>query len=139
MSALRNTDRVLAWAGWIVAGLLVLMLFIGPQIVAEDEPGTDAPAYSGDQGGDGGDSGGGATTAAADGQQLFVDNCGSCHTLGAAGTTGSIGPSLDGAGLSADGVSAIVSSGSGTMPSFGDSLDQAQIDAIAQYVAGASQ
>src|SRR6266511_5973333 len=29
-----------------------------------------------------------------DGRQLFVENCGSCHTLDAAGTTGQIGPNL---------------------------------------------
>jgi cbb3-type cytochrome c oxidase subunit III len=31
------------------------------------------------------------------GQQLFTANCGSCHTLQAAGTTGTIGPDLDNA------------------------------------------
>ncbi len=29
------------------------------------------------------------------GQELFVSNCGSCHTLAAAGTTGAVGPDLD--------------------------------------------
>ncbi len=29
------------------------------------------------------------------GRQLFVDHCGSCHTLDAAGTVGNVGPSLD--------------------------------------------
>jgi sulfite dehydrogenase len=29
------------------------------------------------------------------GQQLFADNCGSCHTLGAAGADGVVGPNLD--------------------------------------------
>jgi mono/diheme cytochrome c family protein len=29
------------------------------------------------------------------GQDLFVQNCGSCHTLDAAGTVGQIGPNLD--------------------------------------------
>lgn len=44
-----------------------------------------------------------ATTAAIDAKQLFVAGnaatgataCGSCHTLGAAGTTSSVGPNLD--------------------------------------------
>jgi len=31
------------------------------------------------------------------GQQLFTANCGACHTLSAAGTTGTIGPNLDNA------------------------------------------
>lgn len=29
------------------------------------------------------------------GRELFVENCGSCHTLDAAGTSGQIGPPLD--------------------------------------------
>jgi mono/diheme cytochrome c family protein len=31
------------------------------------------------------------------GQRLFKDNCGTCHTLAAAGTSGTIGPNLDAA------------------------------------------
>jgi mono/diheme cytochrome c family protein len=31
------------------------------------------------------------------GQQLFSQSCGACHTLSAAGTTGTIGPNLDNA------------------------------------------
>jgi len=30
-----------------------------------------------------------------DGKELFVNNCGPCHTLAAAGTDGVVGPSLD--------------------------------------------
>jgi mono/diheme cytochrome c family protein len=36
------------------------------------------------------------TTASADGAQVFEDqSCGGCHTLAAAGTTGTVGPALD--------------------------------------------
>ncbi|HEX6787889.1 MAG TPA: c-type cytochrome [Gaiellaceae bacterium] len=34
-------------------------------------------------------------TDAANGQKLFSSTCGSCHTLAAAGTSGTIGPNLD--------------------------------------------
>jgi cbb3-type cytochrome c oxidase subunit III len=44
--------------------------------------------------GTGGLSEGGSVSA---GQRLFKDNCGTCHTLAHAGTTGTIGPNLDGA------------------------------------------
>jgi mono/diheme cytochrome c family protein len=37
-----------------------------------------------------------ATVDLAKGKQLFVATCGSCHTLSEAGTTGKIGPDLDG-------------------------------------------
>ncbi len=73
-----------------------------------------------------------------DGEQLFVDNCSSCHTLVAAGAAGSVGPSLDAVDPSADEVVATVTDGRATMPSFAGSLDQAQIDAIAEYVASAA-
>jgi mono/diheme cytochrome c family protein len=35
------------------------------------------------------------TPAEQRGRQLFVQNCGSCHTLAAAGTVGNVGPNLD--------------------------------------------
>ena len=53
------------------------------------------------------------------GRELFVENCGSCHTLDAAGTTGQIGPNLDEAQLDeADVLRAIEigGRGSGNMP-----------------------
>ena len=132
MSGLGRFDRVLAAVSWVVAGLAVLMLLIGPQVVAEDEPApADEPGAAADQATD--------DAPTADGQALFTDNCGSCHTLSAAGTTGAVGPTLDGAALNAATVSSIVTSGSGSMPSFSDSLDEAEIEAIADFVAGASQ
>ena len=131
MSGLARFDRVLAAVSWIVAGLAVLMLIIGPQVVADDEPAAPAAHEAAD--GDDGDA------PAADGQALFVESCGGCHTLTAAGTTGAVGPVLDGAGLDAATVSGIVTNGSGSMPSFSGDLDEAEITAIADYVAGASQ
>jgi len=38
-----------------------------------------------------------ATVDLAQGKQLFVASCGSCHTLAEAGTAGTIGPNLDAA------------------------------------------
>ena len=61
--------------------------------------------------------------------------CSECHTLKAAGATGSIGPDLDQVRPTASTVSAIVQSGSGAMPSFAGKLSAAQIAAVAQYVA----
>jgi mono/diheme cytochrome c family protein len=47
----------------------------------------------------GGDLGGGgvvgATGDAANGKQLFVERCGSCHAMADAGTSGTIGPNMD--------------------------------------------
>lgn len=39
--------------------------------------------------------GAGGQTAAVDAKAIFTEKCGSCHTMAAAGTTGTIGPNLD--------------------------------------------
>jgi mono/diheme cytochrome c family protein len=80
----------------------------------------------------------GATTTVAggvDGKQIFISNCGSCHTLGAAGTSGSVGPNLDQLKPGAATVEQQVRNGGGGMPSFEGSLSSAQIAAVANYVA----
>ena len=126
---LRRVDSWLAIATWIVAGLFVVMLLVGPEVVAEDK---GAPAgASAYVGGSGGGGGGGSSV---DAKQVFVSNCGSCHTLSKAGTNGNVGPNLDDASPSADTVQQIVSSGAGVMPSFKGKLSDAQIQALATYV-----
>jgi mono/diheme cytochrome c family protein len=62
--------------------------------------------------------------------------CGSCHTLQSAGTSGQVGPNLDGLSLDAAGIEAIVRDGRGGMPSFGGDLSDAEISAVASFVAG---
>lgn len=73
-----------------------------------------------------------------DGKSVFTASCGSCHALSDAGTTGAVGPSLDDSKPSKALVVDRVTNGQGAMPSFKDSLDQQQIDAVADYVAGAA-
>jgi mono/diheme cytochrome c family protein len=72
-------------------------------------------------------SGGGA-------QQLFVDNCGNCHTLAAAGTSGKVGPDLDQLRPGVDLLKAQVANGGGGMPAFKGKLSDEQIQQIADYV-----
>ncbi len=73
-----------------------------------------------------------------DGKTIFAQTCGSCHTLADAGTTGTVGPNLDAAKPSHALVLDRVTNGQGAMPSFKDSLDEAQIQAVADYVSGAA-
>ena len=83
---LKGLDKTLAIASWLTAALLVVMLFAGPAVVANDE----------DQSGK--SSAGSAPygkPAAADGATVFKASCGGCHTLSAAGTSGQVGPNLD--------------------------------------------
>lgn len=69
-----------------------------------------------------------------DGKSIFTATCGSCHTLSDAGTSGNVGPNLDSSKPSKELVSDRVTNGKGQMPSFKDSLDEAQIQAVADYV-----
>ena len=73
-----------------------------------------------------------------DGKTIFTTNCGSCHTLSDAGTTGAVGPNLDTSAPPKELVVDRVTNGQGAMPSFADSLDAQQIEAVAEYVAGAA-
>lgn len=73
-----------------------------------------------------------------DGKSIFTTSCGSCHTLSDAGTTGAVGPNLDDSRPSKALTVDRVTNGQGAMPSFKDSLDEQQIEAVADYVAGAA-
>jgi len=69
------------------------------------------------------------------GAKVFSDaGCGNCHTLKAAGATGSVGPDLDKLQPSSDLVVKQVNSGGGVMPSFKGKLSDAQIKDVADYV-----
>jgi cytochrome c551 len=79
---------------------------------------------------------GGETSAA--GREVFVANCGSCHALSDAGTSGAIGPALDGIGLDAAVVETQVRNGGGGMPAFEGQLSDEEITAVSAYVAESS-
>jgi mono/diheme cytochrome c family protein len=70
-----------------------------------------------------------------DGKILFTSKCGSCHTLADAETSGNVGPNLDASKPAKELVTDRVTNGSQTgMPPFKDSLDEEQIQAVADYV-----
>jgi cbb3-type cytochrome c oxidase subunit III len=75
--------------------------------------------------------GGGAPTS---GKDIFTSNCGSCHTLAAAGTSGNVGPNLDDLMPSMATVERQVTNGGAVMPAFKGKLSPAQITAVAKYV-----
>lgn len=127
-------DRARAWLQGIALGALglaalVVAFVIGTNYSDEPTPG-DAVVNAK------------KTTAAlpkpvsAKGRELFVANCGSCHTLSEAGTSGAVGPDLD--SLAPD--QALVSSaianggaGTGTMPP--GLLKGADAKDVSEYVA----
>jgi len=71
---------------------------------------------------------------ATSGKDIFLANCGSCHTLADAGTNGTIGPNLDQLKPSLRRVQRQVTNGGSVMPAFKGQLTPAQITAVAKYV-----
>jgi cbb3-type cytochrome c oxidase subunit III len=65
---------------------------------------------------------------------LFESNCGSCHTLADAGTSGAVGPNLDQAKPSLQKAITQITNGGGGMPPFKGQLSEKQIRALAQYL-----
>src|SRR5207247_7089866 len=76
--------------------------------------------------------GGGAQPTS--GKDIFVANCGSCHTLADAGTSGTVGPNLDQLKPAFARVEKQVINGGAVMPAFKGTLTPAQIKAVAKYV-----
>ena len=72
--------------------------------------------------------------ASTSGKDIFTANCGSCHTLKDAGTSGNVGPNLDQLKPSLEIVQKQVTNGGGAMPAFKGTLTAAQIMAVAKYV-----
>jgi mono/diheme cytochrome c family protein len=71
---------------------------------------------------------------AAAGKSIFLSNCGSCHTLAAAKTTGTVGPNLDALKPNYQAVTAQVTNGGAVMPAFKGQLSTQQIADVAAYV-----
>jgi mono/diheme cytochrome c family protein len=72
---------------------------------------------------------------AAAGRDVFATaGCGSCHTLGAAGSSGQVGPNLDDLRPDFDEVVTQVTSGGGGMPAFGDELSDKEIRDVSSFV-----
>lgn len=95
--------------------------------------GSEAAGGGTQTGGGGTETGGGGE--AADGAAIFAEaGCGGCHTLDAAGSSGTVGPNLDDAKPSKELAVDRVTNGRGAMPAFKDSYSAAQIEAVAAYV-----
>jgi mono/diheme cytochrome c family protein len=65
---------------------------------------------------------------------VFESNCGSCHVLEDAGTSGTVGPNLDESKPQLQEAIRQISNGGGGMPPFKGQLTDQQIRALAQYI-----
>jgi cbb3-type cytochrome c oxidase subunit III len=75
-----------------------------------------------------------ATADTADPKTIFESNCGSCHVLADAGTTGAVGPNLDESKPTLERAVRQIRAGGAGMPAFGGRLTDEQIQALAEYI-----
>jgi cytochrome c6 len=69
------------------------------------------------------------------GKDVFASaQCGGCHTLAAADTSGTVGPNLDDVKSEYDAIVEQVTNGGGGMPAFGDQLSEEEIRDVAAFV-----
>ena len=124
----------------VVAVLLVVAMLAAVEVLGEAHESEGAEhtesgeTDTGEQGDTGGGGGGGGGGDAAAGQEIFVANCGSCHTLEQAGTTGTVGPNLNDSSFDQDAVEVQVTNGGGGMPAFGGQLSEEEIQNVAAFV-----
>src|SRR5947208_6903361 len=84
--------------------------------------------------------GSGKSARTAAGAKVFASaDCGGCHALSAAKSSGQTGPNLDQLKPSYDTVVRQVSNGGGGMPSFSGRLNAGQIKSVASYVADSTK
>ena len=128
----RNIRVFTVVAVLLVVAMLAAVEVFGEAHESEGAEGTESGATdTGQQGDDGGGGGGGDSAA---GEEIFVANCGSCHTLEEAGTSGNIGPNLDDSSFDQGAVEVQVTNGGGGMPAFGGQLSEEEIQNVAAFV-----
>jgi outer membrane protein assembly factor BamB/cytochrome c5 len=101
------------------------------------EANEEAPAGNGmKEEGSGKEEAGGesANASLTGGEEVFDGTCATCHTLKAAGSTGTVGPNLDELEPEKSLVEKQVTNGGGGMPSFGGSLSKEEITNVAEFV-----
>jgi cbb3-type cytochrome c oxidase subunit III len=98
----------------------------------------DVAAYVASSAGLGGGNAKSPAQLGTNGKAIFSAECSSCHTLKAAGATGTVGPNLDQLKPPFKTAQRQVTHGGAVMPAFKGVLSPAQIDAVAKFVAGSA-
>ena len=108
-----------------------------PANIVKGQDAIDVAAYVASVAGAGGPSVSPASLGT-NGAAIFKSQCAGCHTLAAAGSTGTIGPNLDQLKPSEAIVVHQVTNGGQIMPAFKTILSAAQIQAVAKYVSSSA-
>ena len=111
-----------------------------PANLVKGQDAIDVAAYVASVAGTGGfTETGSAASSGTNGAAIFKSSgCAGCHTLAAAGATGTVGPNLDQLMPPMAVVVKQVTNGGGVMPAFKDTLSVAQINAVAKYVSSSA-
>ena len=129
---------VLATVVLFVAALAAVVVFAKEEEEAGHAAATETHAETG--GGETTAGGGGAEGDAAAGEEVFSSaGCGSCHTLEAAGASGTIGPNLDQSQPDAALVEERVRNGAGAMPAFEGRLSDEEIADVTAFVVASTE
>jgi mono/diheme cytochrome c family protein len=119
-----------------LVSLAALVLFVGCGGSEETTPTPETvigtvPTETGGGGGGGGDVEGDPAA----GKDVYASaGCGSCHVLADAGSTGTIGPSLDDSSVDFNAAVEQITNGGGGMPPFSGELSEEEIANVAAYV-----
>jgi cbb3-type cytochrome c oxidase subunit III len=106
-----------------------------PADLVTGQDATDVAAYVAAVAGQSGAEAASPGSLGTDGKTIFKAECASCHTLKAADATGTVGPNLDQLKPAFARAQRQVENGGAVMPAFKGTLSQAQIDAVAHFVA----
>ena len=111
-----------------------------PADIVKGQDAIDVAAYVASVAGQGGfTTAGGFASLGTDGAKIFKGaGCAGCHTLAAAGATGTVGPNLDQLKPPTAAVVTQVTNGGAQMPAFKGKLSEAQIQAVAEYVSSSA-
>jgi cbb3-type cytochrome c oxidase subunit III len=109
-----------------------------PKNLVKGQDAQDVAAFVAAVAGKGGGSTANTKDLGTDGKKIFSADCASCHTLKAAAANGTIGPNLDQLKPPQAIVKHQVEVGGGVMPAFKGKLTDAQIAAVATFVASSA-
>ena len=109
-----------------------------PTNLVKGQDAQDVAAYVAAVAGQGGTNAKPPSQLGTDGKAIFTAECSSCHTLKAAGATGTVGPNLDQLKPADAVVQRQVTNGGAVMPAFKGKLSAAQIAAVATFVSSSA-